>query len=151
MIEKIVKLEKKIYCDGACSGNPGPGAWAYVIFENNIEVAFATGCEKNTTNNRMELMAAIMALQSLSENESCSLIVDSQYLRNGITSWIFTWKKNGWKSSSGQVKNRDLWERLDSLTQNVKIEWIWQKGHANSLHDRADELARGAVKNSLDI
>ena len=135
-----------IYSDGACSNNPGPGAWAYKVFKNNKEVSYACGAEEMTTNNRMELMAAIKALEAFADKE-CKMIVDSQYLKNGINVWIKKWKVNGWKSASGAVKNKDLWEQLDKLVENKNIEWEWQKGHANSTHDEVDLLARNCCKN----
>ena len=132
----------QIYCDGACSGNPGPGGWAYVIFENEKKIASASGGEKYTTNNRMELTAVIKALESF---DNCEIILDSKYVKDGITTWILNWKKNGWRSKTGPIKNLDLWQNLDALVQNKNIVWTWQKGHDNSTHDLADELARSAI------
>lgn len=133
---------KIVYCDGACSNNPGPGAWAYVVFKDGRPVSMATGVEDQTTNNRMELMAAISALEA---EDDCTMIVDSKYVKDGITDWIKKWKINGWKSSTGAVKNVDLWQRLDNLVQSRNVIWEWQKGHAKNVHDYVDELARGAV------
>lgn len=131
------------YTDGACSGNPGPGGWgAILIFgEHRKELC---GGESPTTNNRMELLAAIMALEALSRSCDVDVHTDSQYLRNGVTQWIHGWKRNGWKTASKQpVKNEDLWKRLDEAQARHNIEWHWVKGHAgHDLNERADELAR---------
>ena len=131
------------YTDGACSGNPGPGGWgAILIFgEHRKELC---GGESPTTNNRMELLAAIMALEALSRSCDVDVHTDSQYLRNGVTQWIHGWKRNGWKTASKQpVKNEDLWNRLDEARARHNIEWHWVKGHAgHDLNERADELAR---------
>lgn len=131
------------YTDGACSGNPGPGGWgAILIFgEHRKELC---GGESPTTNNRMELLAAIMALEALSRSCDVDVHTDSQYLRNGVTQWIHGWKRNGWKTASKQpVKNEDLWKRLDEARARHNIEWHWVKGHAgHDLNERADELAR---------
>ena len=131
------------YTDGACSGNPGPGGWgAILIFgEHRKELC---GGESPTTNNRMELLAAIMALEALSRSCDVDVHTDSQYLRNGVTQWIHGWKRNGWKTASKQpVKNEDLWKRLDEAQARHNIECHWVKGHAgHDLNERADELAR---------
>lgn len=132
----------KIFCDGACSGNPGPGAWAFVVFAHNSMIFSASGAALDTTNNRMELLAVIHALQVF---HVCDLVLDSKYVMDGITSWIKKWRVNGWKSSTGEVKNKDLWMKLDFLVARSDISFLWQKGHANSLHDFADELARSSV------
>lgn len=135
----------EIYCDGACSGNPGPGAWAYIIFENGKEISSASGFAEQTTNNRMELCAVIMAINSTSGD--IKLVVDSKYVKDGINSWIHKWKKNNWKTSAGtDVKNKDLWEELDKVTKERKIEWVWQKGHAGGVHDKVDKLARSVLE-----
>lgn len=124
-----------IYTDGGCSGNPGPGGWGCVIIDGNEEACFSGG-EKYTTNNRMELTAAIHALDAVMQNSSwknrpVSVYSDSQYVKNGITSWISGWKKNGWKTSAKKdVLNRDLWIRLDALYSQLDVEWKWVKGHA---------------------
>lgn len=129
-----------IYTDGACSGNPGPGGWGAVLMYGKHEKDLAGG-ETETTNNRMELMAAIMALESLKEPCAVDLYTDSQYVRLGITEWIHGWQKNGW--NKGKVKNVDLWERLLAATQRHRMQWHWVKGHdGNPLNERADELAR---------
>ncbi len=131
------------YTDGACSGNPGPGGWgAILIFgEHRKELS---GGESPTTNNRMELLAAIMALEALSRACEIDLHTDSQYLRNGVMQWIHSWKRNGWRTASKQpVKNDDLWKRLDAAQARHNIEWHWVKGHAgHEMNERADELAR---------
>lgn len=132
-----------IYCDGACSGNPGKGAWAYVVFNQNGErICCGSGYEELTTNNRMELRAVIEALQGFN---NCQIVLDSKYVKDGVTMWIHRWKINQWKTSSGELKNLDLWKEIDLLTSKKDIVWTWQKGHANSLHDYADELARASI------
>ena len=132
-----------IHTDGACSGNPGPGGWGAILQwgEHTRELK---GGENHTTNNRMELMAAIMALETLKRACTVDLHTDSQYLRNGITSWIHTWKRNGWRTSDKKpVKNADLWQRLDAALGHHTINWHWMKGHAgHDLNERADQLAR---------
>jgi ribonuclease HI len=131
------------YTDGACSGNPGPGGWgAILIFgEHRKEIK---GGEAPTTNNRMELMAAIAALESLTRACDVELHTDSQYLRNGVTQWIHGWKRNGWRTADKKpVKNEDLWKRLDEARSRHNVEWRWVKGHAgHDENERADELAR---------
>ena len=132
-----------IHTDGACSGNPGPGGWG-AILEFGDKKREIKGGEIHTTNNRMELMAAIMALEALKRACDVDLHTDSQYLRNGIMTWIHGWKKNGWKTSDKKpVKNVDLWQRLDAALGHHNIKWHWVKGHAgHDLNERADELAR---------
>lgn len=133
----------EIWTDGACSGNPGPGGWGAILHYGGHEKALKGG-ERLTTNNRMELKAAIEALQSL--NRSCEVIVhtDSQYLRGGITGWIESWKRNGWRTAAKKpVKNEDLWRALDAAVERHTVEWRWVKGHADDeLNVRADQLAR---------
>ena len=133
----------EIFTDGACSGNPGPGGWGAILRHGNTEKELSGG-EAETTNNRMELMAAISALEALKRPSRVDLHTDSQYLRGGITSWIKGWKRNGWRTSDRKpVKNVDLWERLDSLIEVHEVRWHWVKGHAGAEHnERADELAR---------
>jgi ribonuclease HI len=137
----------QIWTDGACSGNPGPGGWGVILVagENRKELF---GGERDTTNNRMELMAAISALEALKKPCDVDLHIDSQYVRQGIMSWIHGWKKNGWKTADKKpVKNAELWLRLDEATKRHKIQWIWVKGHAGDvMNERADELAREGVK-----
>jgi ribonuclease HI len=133
-----------IWTDGACSGNPGPGGWGAVLIADNGREKDLSGGEAMTTNNRMELMAAISALEALKRPSLIDLHTDSQYLRGGITGWIKGWKRNGWHTRDRKpVKNVDLWERLDSLTQLHEVRWHWVKGHAgNAANERADALAR---------
>jgi ribonuclease HI len=135
-----------IHTDGACSGNPGPGGWG-AILEWNGHSRELKGAEPHTTNNRMELMAAIMALESLKRPVTVEIHTDSQYLRDGITKWIHGWKRNGWRTSDKKpVKNAELWQRLDSALAHHKIGWHWVRGHAgHDLNERADELARSAI------
>jgi ribonuclease HI len=132
-----------IHTDGACSGNPGPGGWGAVMHygENEREL---WGGELATTNNRMELMAAIQALEALKRPCKVELHTDSQYLRNGIREWIHAWKARGWKTADKKpVKNEDLWRRLDEARMRHQVDWYWVKGHAgHELNERADELAR---------
>jgi ribonuclease HI len=132
-----------IHTDGACSGNPGPGGWG-AILEWNSHRKELKGGEAHTTNNRMELTAAIAALESLKRPCTVDIHTDSQYLRNGITAWIKTWKRNGWRTSSREpVKNADLWVRLDEALQTHRVHWHWVRGHAgHDRNERADELAR---------
>ena len=141
----------KIYTDGACSGNPGPGGWGYVIVENG-QIFSNKGSENQTTNNRMELTAAIKALESARKDESLYLYTDSTYLQKGITEWIVNWKKNNWINSSKKpVSNKDLWIKIDQLNLELDIEWKWVKAHQSDNSDdtfynnMADELATGAI------
>ncbi|HJN26204.1 MAG TPA: ribonuclease HI [Rhodospirillales bacterium] len=132
----------QLYTDGACSGNPGPGGWGVLMLWNDHEKELCEG-EFNTTNNRMELMAAIMGLEALKRGIAVDLYTDSTYVRDGITKWIHNWKKNGWRTSAKKpVKNEDLWKRLDTALAPHDVEWHWVKGHAgNPENERADELA----------
>jgi ribonuclease HI len=136
-----------IWTDGACSGNPGPGGWGAILVsgQNRKEIH---GGEPDTTNNRMELLAAIMALEALKKPCKVIMHVDSQYVRQGITGWIHGWKKNGWKTADKKpVKNAELWQRLDEARRTHEIEWLWVKGHAGDPeNERADELAREGVR-----
>ena len=136
-----------IYTDGACSGNPGPGGWGATI-KIGDETFEIFGGEDNTTNNRMELIAAIKALEYLNENHKITLYTDSNYVKDGITKWIFNWKKNNWKTSAKKpVKNSDLWILLDEIQNKREVKWNWVKGHAGNLgNERADELARMGIK-----
>ena len=137
-----------IFTDGACSGNPGPGGWGVLLRWNGTEKELSGG-EKNTTNNRMELMAAIAALESLTRHMSVRLHTDSQYVKEGITQWIAGWKRNGWKTAARKpVKNEDLWKRLDIAQARHRVTWHWVRGHnGHAENERADQLARDAVPN----
>lgn len=136
-----------VYTDGACSGNPGPGGWGAILTsgENEREIS---GGEADTTNNRMELMAAIMALETMKRPVEVHLHTDSTYVRDGITKWIHGWKKNGWRTAANKpVKNADLWQRLEDAASRHTVEWHWVKGHAgHPQNERADELARGGLE-----
>ena len=136
-----------IWTDGACSGNPGPGGWGAILVYGGTQKELSGG-EAGTTNNRMELMAAIQALEALTRPCVVDLYTDSAYLRGGITSWLAAWKRNGWKTAERKpVKNVELWQRLEAATQGHKIEWHWVKGHANDeMNERADELARAGMR-----
>ena len=137
----------EIWTDGACSGNPGPGGWGAILIYGEVQKEMS-GAEPETTNNRMELQAAIAALSALRRPCKVILHTDSQYVKGGITGWIFGWKRNGWKTADKKpVKNVDLWQALDEAIRRHEIEWRWVKGHAgNEMNDRADELAREAIK-----
>ncbi len=132
-----------VHTDGACSGNPGPGGWGVILDYNGTRKELSGG-EALTTNNRMELMAAIMALEALKRPCPVEMHVDSNYVKDGITKWIHGWKKNGWKTADKKpVKNAELWQRLDEALRTHQISWHWVKGHAgHNDNERADELAR---------
>ena len=142
----------EIFCDGACSGNPGPGGFGAVLRAGKSEKELSGG-ELNTTNNRMELTAAITALEALSRPCTVSVTTDSQYLVKGMTEWIFSWIKKGWvNSKKDPVVNRDLWERLYALSKTHRIEWKWVRGHSgHSENERCDDLARAAIKEMLNL
>ena len=142
-------MKYTIYTDGACSGNPGPGGWGAVIFDNNNKQKNISGSERNTTNNRMELSATIMALKEIKTDSEITIYTDSTYVKNGITEWVLKWKKNGWKNSNKKpVKNKDLWVKLDNLCDQNRVSWKWIKGHStNKYNNLADELATQAIKN----
>jgi ribonuclease HI len=133
----------KIFTDGACSGNPGPGGWGAILRWNGTEKELKGG-EPDTTNNRMELMAAIQALEALNRGVKADLYTDSTYVQKGISEWIHAWKKRGWKTAAKKpVKNEDLWRRLDDAIARHDVKWHWVKGHAgHAENERADELAR---------
>jgi ribonuclease HI len=135
-----------IHTDGSCSGNPGPGGWAAILTFDDCETEL-NGGEPNTTNNRMELMAAISALEALKRSSCVDLRTDSKYVQDGISKWIHNWKRNGWKTADKKpVKNADLWQRLDTAVQRHQVRWHWVKGHAgHDMNERADELARQAI------
>lgn len=136
-----------IYTDGACSGNPGPGGWGAILLWGDHRKELYGG-ENDTTNNRMELMAAISALDALKRPMTVELWTDSSYVKDGISKWIFGWKRNGWKTADKKpVKNADLWQRLEEATARHEISWNWLKGHAgHPLNERADELARLGIE-----
>ena len=136
-----------IYTDGACSGNPGPGGWGVLIEIDNENIELSGG-DRETTNNRMELMAAIKALEAIDKDYEITLYTDSNYVKDGITSWISNWKKNNWKTASKKdVKNKELWMRLDEAIKDKNISWVWVKGHAgNTGNEQADYLARSALE-----
>ncbi|MCK5167695.1 MAG: ribonuclease HI [Rhodospirillaceae bacterium] len=136
-----------IFTDGACSGNPGPGGWGVLMLWGEQEKEIYGG-EPDTTNNRMELMAAIRGLESLKRGMKVRLYTDSTYVRDGITKWIHGWKKNGWKTAAKKpVKNQDLWQLLEKAILEHEVEWHWVKGHSgHPENERADELARRGVE-----
>ncbi|WP_170462023.1 ribonuclease HI [Ruegeria arenilitoris] len=139
------------YTDGACSGNPGPGGWGVLLRAMDGETVLKerelNGGEAETTNNRMELLAAISALETLERPSKITIVTDSAYVKNGVTGWIHGWKRNGWKTASRKpVKNVDLWQRLDEAQQRHDVTWEWVKGHAgHPENERADELARAGM------
>ena len=138
-----------IYTDGACSGNPGPGGWGAILISGTLRKEISGG-DPDTTNNRMELMAAIAALSELKGSSDVELFTDSKYVKQGITEWITKWKANGWKRRSGKkllpVKNEDLWRQLDTLAGAHQVSFKWVEGHAgHPENERADELARNAI------
>ncbi|HEX4182100.1 MAG TPA: ribonuclease HI [Caulobacteraceae bacterium] len=141
--------EVVIYTDGACRGNPGPGGWGAILMAGGRERELCGG-DLATTNNRMELTAAIEALEALKRPCRVELHTDSQYLRNGITEWIRGWKARGWRTTSGPVKNADLWRRLDEARARHQVDWRWVKGHnGHPLNERADALARKGMLEAL--
>ncbi len=142
----MAKERVKIFTDGACSGNPGPGGWGAILRWNGVEKE-KSGGERHTTNNRMEMMAAIRALESLKRGMPVDLYTDSTYLRDGITKWLPAWKANGWRTAARKpVKNQDLWQRLEAALTGHDVRWHWVKGHAgHPENERADELARKAM------
>jgi ribonuclease HI len=136
-----------IFTDGACSGNPGPGGWGAILTLGAHQKEICGG-EPNTTNNRMEMMAAIQALETLNKPCRVELHTDSQYLRNGVTQWIHAWKARGWKTADKKpVKNEDLWKRLDAARLRHEVDWRWVKGHSgHEMNERADALARKGLE-----
>ncbi len=140
----------RIFTDGACQGNPGPGGWAAILRYQGSEKEIY-GCAPQTTNNRMELSAAIESLRLLKEPCEVEITTDSEYLKNGITSWIKGWKRNGWQTSAKKpVLNQDLWKALDELTAKHSIRWLWTKGHAaHAENNRCDELATRAAREQV--
>lgn len=139
-------MKVEIWTDGACAGNPGPGGWGAILTCNGFEKELSGG-EAHTTNNRMELMGAISALEALTRACDVVLHTDSQYVKNGVTNWIHGWKKNGWRTADKKpVKNAELWQRLDAARDRHHVEWKWVKGHAgDEMNERADELARAGM------
>ena len=139
------------YTDGACSGNPGPGGWGVLMIARDGDAVLKTrelqGGEPDTTNNRMELMAAISALEALSRPSDLIIVTDSAYVKNGVTTWIHSWKRKGWKTADNKpVKNIELWQRLEAAQARHKVEWRWIKGHAGHVeNERADALARAGM------
>ena len=135
-----------IYTDGACKGNPGPGGWGALILQGDTKNEIYGG-EANTTNNRMEIMAVIRALRTINTENEITVFTDSTYVQKGIIEWIAKWKINGWRTSNKkEVKNKDLWVQLDSLTSQFKVDWVWVKGHSgHPENDRADYLANQGV------
>ena len=140
-----------IYTDGACRGNPGPGGWGVLLRMNGVEKVLK-GSEQHTTNNRMELTAAIKGLQALTRPCEVSLYTDSQYVRQGMMDWIAGWKKRGWRNSKNEpVKNADLWQQLDASASSHSIQWFWVKGHSGHPdNDRVDMLANEAIDELLE-
>ena len=143
-------IEVVIYTDGACRGNPGPGGWGAILIYGGHEKELCGG-EPDTTNNRMELMGAIQALEALTRPCKIVLYTDSQYVRTGIATWLAQWKARGWRTSTkSEVKNSDLWRRLDEARLRHDVDWRWVKGHnGHPLNERADGLARQGMLNSL--
>ena len=142
----------EIYTDGACKGNPGPGGWGALLRYQGQERTLK-GAESHTTNNRMELMAAIKALEALQRDCQVDLYTDSQYLRQGMTEWLVSWKKKGWRNSKKEpVKNVDLWQQLDILAQRHQIRWHWVKGHSgHPENERVDVLANEAIEELMSL
>jgi len=140
-----------IFTDGACTGNPGPGGWGAILIAGTHRREIS-GCDPATTNNRMEMTAAIEALRALKEPCEVDLTTDSQYLRNGMESWLAKWKRSGWKTSAKKpVKNADLWAQLDELTQQHHVRWHWVRGHDGHVeNERCDELANEAIRRARD-
>jgi ribonuclease HI len=160
LTEESVTDALNIFTDGGCSGNPGPGGWAYVMvlktFQGETIVDEGKGGEKNTTNNRMELKAVISSLKALQTKtglpRQATIRTDSQYVQKGITEWIFNWKKNYWRTSDKKpVKNKDLWMELDSLAGQLSLSWEWIKGHAgNSFNELCDKMTQEAIAEAAD-
>ena len=136
----------KIYTDGSCLENPGDGGWAAIIIDDGQKTQIK-GSKKNTTNNQMELLAPIQALKKIPKGSKVEILTDSKYVKSGITEWIHNWKKNGWKTANKQeVKNKELWEELDLLTNEFEIKWSWVKAHStNELNNEVDIIAREAA------
>ena len=137
----------KIYTDGSCLSNPGNGGWAAIIIKDD-KITEISGNEKNTTNNRMELLAPISALSKIEDKENIEIYTDSKYVKQGITEWINNWKSNGWKTSKKEdVKNKDLWTKLNELNNSLDVQWNWVKAHAgNEFNEKVDLLAKKAAE-----
>ncbi|MGA0840514.1 MAG: ribonuclease HI [Pseudomonadales bacterium] len=150
MTEPAAASVVEIFTDGACRGNPGPGGWAALLRLGETE-RLLSGASPLTTNNRMELQAAIEGLAALKRSSRVVLTTDSQYVRQGVTAWIANWKRNGWRTSAREpVKNRDLWERLDALAASHQIEWCWVRGHSGHPdNERVDQAANVAIDTFL--
>lgn len=147
----VISRKIELFTDGACKGNPGLGGWGVLINNSNNFIELK-GTQRQTTNNRMELIAVIEGLKSIKENENIEITTDSMYVKNGINQWINNWKRNGWKTAAKKpVKNKDLWQELDELVQNYSIKWIWVKGHSGHPgNERADQLANEAIEEFQD-
>ena len=147
MTERVVE----IFTDGACLGNPGPGGWAALLRWGGVE-KLISGFEPDTTNNRMELLAAIRSLEALTRSSAVRITTDSQYVKRGIEEWIDGWRRNGWRTASRQpVKNQDLWQRLDRAAAGHRVQWAWVRGHAGHVeNERVDAAARAAAAQSGD-
>ena len=139
----------KIYTDGSCLGNPGNGGWAAIIIDDKKKIQIK-GSKRDTTNNQMELLAPIKALQKIPKGSNVQIFTDSKYVKSGITEWIHNWKKNGWKTAGKQpVKNKDLWTELDQMTNEFQIKWSWVKGHSTDvLNNEVDLIAREEALNA---
>ena len=137
----------KIWTDGSCLGNPGPGGWGFIATDGK-NIAERCGGDKNTTNNQMELTAVIRALTAAKKHKEIEIHTDSQYVKNGMESWIKNWKKNNWKTADKKpVKNQELWKKLDELASEIKIHWVWVRGHnGEEFNERVDDLARTAAE-----
>lgn len=137
----------KVWTDGSCLGNPGNGGWAFIITDG-VKTAERSGAVPSTTNNRMELLAAIEALSAIKKHTDIELHLDSQYVKNGIQVWIKNWKKNNWKNANKKpVANQDLWQQLDDLVSKFNIKWVWIRGHnGDEINEKCDELARKAAE-----
>ena len=137
----------KIWTDGSCLGNPGPGGWAFIVTDGK-NTAERSGGAIDTTNNRMELIAVISALTATRKHNEVEIHTDSQYVKNGMQTWLKNWKARGWRTADKKpVKNQDLWQKLDELASNTKIHWIWVRGHdGEEFNERCDELARGCAE-----
>ena len=141
-------MSVEIFTDGACRGNPGPGGWAALLRKGDTE-KMISGAQESSTNNQMELMAAIQGLEQLKKPVRVTLTTDSQYVRQGITQWIAGWKRNGWMTSQKKpVKNKELWQRLDAAVAEHQVEWLWVKGHSGH---RENEMVDQAANDAIDI